>query len=496
MDPVDAVFILSTCIKLLLIPSYKSTDFEVHRNWLAITHSLPLSQWYYEDTSEWTLDYPPLFAWFEKLLSFPASIVDPHIVEVSNLRYSVFTCVLFQRISVIITDCILWIAVKHFLRTKQLSSSLQDVQTTLLAYLLLANYGLMVVDHIHFQYNGFLFGILVLSISCVFKGQDLLAAFLFAVLLNFKHLFLYMAPAYFIYLLKHYCFTNKGFSLLNFIKLGTIVATVFLISFGPFVILGQLGQVISRLFPFKRGLCHAYWAANFWAIYSTIDKGAAIVGSRLGLVHSTQGGGMTSGLVGDMTTLVLPSVPPVVTVILTLVTWMPAVIHLWFTPATPRSFLKCLVLCSYGSFLCGWHVHEKAILMITIPLSILAVEDTKSARVFMLISTAGHIALFPLLYQPAELPIKISLCFVYWCVSYIGLNYTISFRKRPQRLLSTFDKLYLLSLVFIQIYCCFLHDLLGLHSTLQFLPLLLTSVSCAFGVAYSWVLFYYNVLNV
>ncbi|XP_071502499.1 dolichyl pyrophosphate Glc1Man9GlcNAc2 alpha-1,3-glucosyltransferase-like [Diadema antillarum] len=517
------VWVVVACIsavKCLLIPAYRSTDFEVHRNWLAITHSLPVSKWYYEDTSEWTLDYPPFFAWFEWLLSKVAVHFDPEMLKVSNLNYASPATILFQRLSVVFTDLVLAYAVKEFCLTLPKPSSYRregvvggwTEPSFTLAILLICNFGLLIIDHIHFQYNGFLFGLMLLSITRICQDRTLEGAVWFAALLNFKHIYVYVAPAYFVYLLRTYCFTAsnqdggvrwRSFSIVRFLALGVLVVALCALSFGPFILMDQLPQVLSRLFPFKRGLCHAYWAPNFWALYNVADKTVTLAGLKLGLLpadFATKQAAMTGGLVQEFQHTALPSVPPIATFVLTGVTMLPALLHLWRYPGGPKGFIRCLTLCAFSSFIFGWHVHEKAVLLLIIPLSLLAVQSFKDAQVFLILSTVGHFSLFPLLFTAAETPIKVALMIAYTSFTFVAMetchrSLVVSYSLPHFSLLNPVETLYIVGLVPLFLYCELVHYALGLSQKLAFLPLLLMSVYCSVGVLYSWLCLYWNTLK-
>ncbi|KAL4883445.1 glycosyl transferase [Aspergillus karnatakaensis] len=480
--------IVATAFKILLFPAYKSTDFEVHRNWLAITHSLPVQEWYYERTSEWTLDYPPFFAAFEWALSQLAQYADPAMLVVRNLDYGSWQTIYFQRATVILTELVLVYALNKFIKSiPQPNKHLAHAASLSI----LLSPGLLIIDHIHFQYNGFLYGILILSIVWSRKQSTLLySGIAFAVLLCLKHIYLYLSLAYFVYLLRAYCLDPKSVfrpRFVNIFKLGLSVITVFGLAFGPFAYWGQLLQLKDRLFPFSRGLCHAYWAPNVWAIYSFADRILIPLAPKLGLpINQEALSSVTRGLVGDTSFAVLPEVSKEHTFALTLLFQLLPLAKLWFNPDAD-TFLGALTLCGYASFLFGWHVHEKAILLIIIPFSLIALKDRRYFSAFRPIAVAGHVSLFPLLFTAAEFPLK-TVYTLLWLILFLFVFDRIApVPERPRIfVLDRFSLLYITIAIPLIIYTSLVHQLIFGLERLQFLPLMFTSSYAALGVVGSW----------
>uniref|UniRef100_A0A803Q4J1 Alpha-1,3-glucosyltransferase n=1 Tax=Cannabis sativa TaxID=3483 RepID=A0A803Q4J1_CANSA len=380
-NPISGIwwfFAIATCLKLLLIPSYHSTDFEVHRNWLAITNSLPISQWYSDETSPWTLDYPPFFAYFERFLSIFAKLIDPQIVDLQKgLNYNSNT-------------------------------------------------------------RGFL----------------------------------------------------RGFRQLS--AMGTVVVAVFVAAFGPFLYYGQIQQVISRMFPFGRGLCHAYWAPNFWVLYIILDKGLAFFLRKLGFNIQTPTASFTGGVVGDSSPFaVLPRITPFTTFLMVLLALCPCLIQVWRNPQ-PKKNTRWVAYAYMCGFLFGWHVHEKASLHFVIPLAIVAVQSTDmdDAKHYFILSIVSCYSLFPLLYESQEYPIKVVLLLLHSILMWLGFSApyqsgrTVKTRKEVKTSSSStlameeggfsigvLEKSYLIGIIVVEIWGQFLHPLV-LGDKFPFIPLI------------------------
>jgi alpha-1,3-glucosyltransferase len=510
------IWVASTLLKILLFPSYHSTDFDVHRNWLSITSLLPLKEWYTENTNQWTLDYPPFFAYFEWFLSkfINQSIIDDGCIELVSIGNYGIKTIIFQRSTVIFSEIILFIALQWFINTSK--SHKEKKRNFVISASIVLSPGLFIIDHIHFQYNGFLFGILILSIVNAKLGNYLLCGFWFAVLLCFKHIFLYIAPAYFVYLLSIYCLNKLPkknsyydynlkdilnlINWINLIKLSLTVLMVFFIAFAPFAYYGVLPQLFKRLFPFSRGLTHAYWAPNIWSIYSFIDRLLIQLAKRLPILYKIfnkspdsikLNDSLTRGIVGDVKFSFLPQIEPNHTFLLTLFYQIMSLIPLFFQPKFER-FIGAISLCAYSSFLFGWHVHEKAIMLIIIPLTFVICQDRRLLPPFQLLTSSGYVSLFPLLYGSAEWMFKSLITFVWFIVFQTSFSEVVHFSRKINARVIVLDRLNLLyMLLFAPL--CILIQMLDIESKnfeilqkLEFFRLMIYSIYCSIGVISSW----------
>lgn len=516
------IWVVSVVLKLLLSVGYHSTDFEVHRNWLAITSSLPVSQWYIDTTSQWTLDYPPFFAYFEWFVSRFVSgwVLDDGCLKLVEEGLYGLPTILFQRLSVIVSELVLLASLQWYINTSKTKE--EERRAFVIASSLVLSPGILIIDHIHFQYNGMLYGILVLVINCARLERYLLCGFWFATLLCFKHIYLYLAPAIFVFLLRKYClnfeinrskpFFVSMFKIIlwkNLFKLSLVVLSVFTVAFGPFLYYNVLPQLLERMFPFSRGLTHAYWAPNFWAIYSALDRLLILIYTKIPfsqrpliklfkfdlqllsdqkLLNKT-----TRGIIGESEFLVLPRITPQITFFLTSFYQIMALIPLFLQP-TFRCFLGSLTLCGYASFLLGWHVHEKAVLLIIFPISFLAGRDKDILTSFGLLVSCGYVSLFPLIFTCEEWLIKVTYTLLWYIIYYSNFRKVVRAPKRydghGKIILDRVGNCYILAilpLVFLLGLAEMFEGQFTFLRRFSFLKLMLMSTYCAFGIMSSWI---------
>jgi len=135
--------------------------------------------------------------------------------------------------------------------------------------------------------------------------------------------------------------------------------------------IGHMKQILSRMFPFKRGLIHSLWAPNFWALYAFADRifnflciclvfwCESCIVRVLGLSFAVNRG---TSKTAETELLILPNIPPWVSLLLTVGFSIPLWIKI-LKNKNPHNFLHFCADSSLIFFFFGFHVHEKAALM-------------------------------------------------------------------------------------------------------------------------------------
>jgi deoxyinosine 3'endonuclease (endonuclease V) len=160
------------------------------------------------------------------------------------------------------------------------------------------------------------------------------------------------------------------------------------------------------------------------------------------------------------------------------------------TSSKRERILLSSILSGFAFFFFGWHVHEKALLMIYLPMILLAFDNIKFLDIFLLLSIITPVAQFPLIFTPVEDLVKysITVSFLVILVCLIRFVYRLPFSQ----IVSKFNLGFTITVYLLEAYKVFGHELL-FKSSLDFLPLMLTSFICAVGVTVSYAQFFYIV---
>ncbi len=259
-------------------------------------------------------------------------------------------------------------------------------------------------------------------------------------------------------------FKDKKFQFINLFFLGVSIISVFLISFAPFIYfsiqtksLEPLFQIFRRLFPFGRGLLHAYWAPNLWALYSFLDK----IIFHISSVYIYPQGSVKSknlsslGLTQITEFNVLPNINTNISNFIVVTSSLLFVLKSllrdnYHTVSRKRNnqFFKYIIISSLIFFNFGYQVHEKAFIKTSLMgiiylIHFISCSDKIQENVgkdinnynsmlnflINLILSVGIFSQMPLIHSIKDYIIKLVIVLLYLIISRLIISYLLKIEK-------------------------------------------------------------------
>lgn len=414
-------------------------DYEAQRHWQEITYNLPAIEWYSPNIKSnnltyWGLDYPPLTAFHSLAIAYLA----PKSTESEWLGLGVSQGIgsrneenqlnhkIFMRGSVLLTDMIIYIPAVLFFSKK--ISKFSRASTILL---LNAPF-LLMIDYAHFQYNGVTIGLVVAALAFFLQNNAKLdnnsaicGSTLFMASILYKQMALYYALPIFFFLvakiLNKMLSPNDGkvaaFWLLACLAIGVIVITG--LTFLPWllpqeislraleftkheIVVERMSEIFTRVFPVGRGIFEDK-VASFWCTINNVVKVKDIF-TQEQLFRMAMG--CTLGIS------------------------LPICFHLFyvtvFKPSSDSAQMLRYSIINVGLafFLFSYHVHEKTILLIGIPILLNVGTDLIQFLPFWF-SDCAMFSLVPLFYREGNLHFAVGVQLVF-----VGVRQML-FRMNP-----------------------------------------------------------------
>ncbi|KAI1001871.1 hypothetical protein K3495_g6335 [Podosphaera aphanis] len=402
-------------------------DFEAQRHWMEITTHLPVSHWYFYDLEWWGLDYPPLTAYHSWLLGKMGAIVNPSWFALDTSRgMEDATLKIYMRTTVIISEYLVFVpALVIFVRKNAKLHGISSWNNVIALMAILSQPATILIDHVHFQYNGVMLGLVLACMSSILAGRLMWSCIFFVMALGFKQMSLYYAPAIFAYLLGACIFPSIKFP--RFLGIVLVTVTSFAMLLLPlilgtlydsyrgktipseissdghpllpvlsqysyllntnswyFPLIQQLAQLLHRVFPLARGLFEDK-VANFWCALNVILK----------LRNYPQSFLQRASFLATLVAILPPS------------------LAIFFKPLK-LALPLALATTAWAFFLFSFQVHEKSVLLPLMPMTVLLSGNnglSKDYRAWIgFANLLGVWTMFPLLQ-------RVDLRFPYYVLS-------------------------------------------------------------------------------